>query len=192
MIYPLRTYNYQDYYDKFTSNEFLKEIITSEWSTSTYEGIPNSPNRASFNLLDGFTLKSNKLSWFTYPETDKWRSAIDELRMSMASSNHLNIDICKMGTAFLILVPGAHLQEHIDNGEYGGTSLIIPVLGEGVFTYNNNEKKYLINSPTYVDNTVWHNFINTSNKLVIIMTVAMPITISDLKETGLEVLNELS
>lgn len=188
--FPLVTPNYAGYFKTLQSVEFLKDLLESNWDISDYTGVGDPANIASFNLLDGFTLKSAKLTWFTYPMQPKWLSLISDIKKSMITNNNASVDIDRIGTAFLILVPGAHLQEHIDRGEFGGTSLIFPILGKGEFTYNNNQNRFVIDNPTFASNTVWHNFLNSINSLTIIMTLALPINITELTESNLQLARE--
>jgi hypothetical protein len=165
--------------------------MLGNWDISNYEGTGNPANIAKFNLLDGFKLTDTKLTWFTYVNNPHDHDMIARIKHRMLASNDIVAPIDKLGVAFLLLVPGAHLQEHIDQGEFGGTSLIFPIMGQGVFTYNKNSKQYLIDRPTFVDNTVWHNFINTSSKLVVIMTISLPVPNTKLKDITLQPVPEL-
>jgi hypothetical protein len=168
------------------SDRFISSLMSGEWDISTYEGTGDPVNIARFNLSDGFKLTDTKLTWFTYVNEPCDHDMIARIKQRMLSSNCVVASVDTLGVAFLLLVPGAHLQEHIDQGEFGGTSLIFPIIGQGVFTYNKNAKQYLINHPTFVDNTVWHNFINASSKLVVIMTISLPVSNTELKDITLQ------
>lgn len=183
--YPLITSRYDEFLNKLTSDKFINLLMSGDFETSSYENVYNSPDASKFNLLDGFTLKDSKLSWFTYPTSAEYTQLIYDIKSRMLQDNAVNLDVNDMGTAFLLLVPGAHLQEHIDQGNFGGTTLVFPILGTGVFTYNNAKTQFIVDKPTFASNTVWHNFINFTNKLVVIMTIAMPINITELKDPTL-------
>lgn len=190
-IFPQSTNTYDDMFAELQSDRFIAALLAGNWDISTYEGAGNPANIAKFNLLDGFKLTDTKLTWFTYVNDPHDHNMIARIKQRMLSDNKVVATVDKLGVAFLLLVPGAHLQEHIDQGDFGGTSLIFPIMGKGIFTYNKNSKQYLIDRPTFVDNTVWHNFINTSSKLVVIMTVSLPIATNNLKDITLQLLPEL-
>lgn len=183
--YPCTTSRYDTFLSTLQSDRFINLLMSSDFETSTYENVFNSPDASTFNLLNGFTLKDSKLSWFTYPTSPEYIEIIYNIKFRMLQDNAINLNVDDMGTAFLLLVPGAHLQEHIDKGTFGGTTLMFPILGTGVFTYDNATTQFEITKPTFASNTVWHNFVNMSNKLVAIMTIAMPIDIAELKDTSL-------
>jgi hypothetical protein len=191
IVFPQSTNTYDDMFADMQSDRFIASLLSGSWDISTYEGVGNPANIAKFNLLDGFKLTDTKLTWFTYVNDSQDLEMISRIKQRMLSDNKVVAHIDKLGVAFLLLVPGAHLQEHIDQGEFGGTSLIFPIMGKGVFTYNKNAKRYIIDRPTFVDNTVWHNFINTSSKLVVIMTISLPISNTKLKDITLQSVPEL-
>ena len=190
-VFPQSTDSYNDVFIDLQSDRFITSLMSGNWDISTYEGVGNPENIAKFNLLDGFKLTDTKLTWFTYVDDPCDHDMIARIKQRMLVDNGVVATMDKLGVAFLLLVPGAHLQEHIDQGEFGGTSLIFPIIGHGVFTYNKNTKRYLINRPTFVDNTVWHNFINTSSKLVVIMTISLPVYNTTLKDITLQPVLEL-
>lgn len=181
--YPCITTRYDKFLNTLQSDRFINLLLSGQFDTSSYES--KSPDASKFNLLNGFTLRDNKLSWFTYPLSDEYIQLIYDIKQQMKNDNAVDLDVDSMGTAFLLLVPGAHLQEHIDRGHFGGTTLVFPILGTGVFTYDNGKTQFAIDKPTFASNTVWHNFINLTNKLVVIMTIAMPMNITELKDTSL-------
>lgn len=189
--FPLSTENYNNIVDQFKSELFLNHLMKSEWDISTYEGKGDPKDIAWLQLLEGFKLTDPRLTWFFYPTDSKWLNLIDQLRNKLKANNQLDVATENMGTAFIILVPGAHLQEHVDRGAFGGTSLVVPILNSGIFSYNNNEKNFLINRPTFASNTVWHNYRNNTRQLHIFMTVALPVDISELKESNLESVDEI-
>lgn len=183
--YPLITTRYNEFLKTLQSDRFIKLLLSGAFDTSSYENKNNSPDASKFNLMNGFTLKDNKLSWFTYPTSDEYIQLIYNIKQQMKNDNAVELDVNDMGTAFLLLVPGAHLQEHIDRGNFGGTTLVLPILGTGEFTYNNGKMRFAVDNPIFASNTVWHNFVNTTNKLVIIMTIAMTVSITTLKDNSL-------
>ena len=191
IVFPQSTGSYNDVFIDMQSERFIASLMLGNWDISTYEGVGNPENIAKFNLLDGFKLTDTKLTWFTYVNDTCDHDMIARIKQRMLADNGIVASTDKLGVAFLLLVPGAHLQEHIDQGEFGGTSLIFPIMGQGVFTYNKNAKRYLITQPTFVDNTVWHNFINTSSKLVVIMTISLPVPNTKLKDITLQPVPEL-
>lgn len=181
--YPCTTSRYDEFLSTLQSDRFINLLMSSDFETSTYES--NDQNASLFNLAVSFSKKDKKLSWSTYPEHIEYKNIIADIKFQMIRDNSLAVNIDDMGTAFLLLVPGAHLQEHIDKGNFGGTTLVFPILGTGVFTYDNATTQFEITKPTFASNTVWHNFVNMSNKLVAIMTIAMPIDIAELKDPSL-------
>ena len=190
-LFPLFTNNYNDLVKKFKSTSFINYVIKNEWDISTYEGKGDPNDIADLNLLEGFKLTDTRLTWFFYPTEKYWLELINKIRFRLKVNNKLNINIEDIGTAFIILVPGAHLQEHIDRGKFGGTSLVIPILNSGIFSYNKNEKNFLIDKPCFASNTVWHNYRNNTKRIHIFMTLELPIDISELKETNLRQVHEL-
>jgi hypothetical protein len=190
-VFPLATENYDDIIEEFKSNAFITYLLNNDWDISTYEGKGDPEDIAWLQLLEGFKLTDTRLTWFFYPTEQYWLSKIDKLRTRLKQNNNVDVKIEDMGAVFIVLVPGAHLQEHLDRGRYSGTSLVIPILNSGIFSYNKNEKNFLIDKPTFASNTVWHNYRNNTKKLHIFMTVAMPIDISELKEYNLKNADEL-
>lgn len=184
--YPFVTKNYDEFLKTLQSELYIKILISGDLETSSYNDNFSKTDSAEFKLADNFKPTDYKLSWFTYPVSDEYNTVIDKIKTKMLEDNLVNIDIKDMGTSFLLLVPGAHLQEHIDKGKFRGTNLIFPILGTGTFTYNSGNIRYTIDKPTFVSNTVWHNFLNLTNKLVAILTITMPIDIEQLKDKTLK------
>lgn len=189
--FPQKTSRYNCYWEHFKSAEFLKHVCSVDWDISTYEGKGDPKNIAKLDLLPGFKITDPRLTWFSKITDDTHFSQLTKLTEELLKNNDLDLDPNNIGFALIVLVPGAHLQEHIDQGDYAGTTLIMPVLGKGIFTYNKGNRKFLVDSPTFASNTVWHNYKNHTNSLHIFFTLALPIDILDLKETDLVNANEL-
>lgn len=183
--FPQKTNFYNHYWKYFKSDEILRHVCSVDWDITTYEGAGDPKNIAKLNLLPNFKITDPRLSWFTCFTEEKYLDKLNELTAELIANNNLDICISDVGFAMIVLVPGAHLQEHIDQGQYAGTTLIMPILGSGVFTYGNGAKKFTIDSPTFASNTVWHNYINTSKSLHIFFTLALPLAIHNLNEKDL-------
>jgi hypothetical protein len=189
--FPLQTSRYDHYWKHFQSAEFIKHICSVDWDISTYEGKGDPKNIAELDLLPEFKITDPRLTWFSKITDDYHFKQLINLSKELLENNDLKLDPLNLGFALIVLVPGAHLQEHIDKGDYAGTTLIVPVIGKGIFTYEKGSRKFLINSPTFASNTVWHNYKNNTNCLHIFFTLALPIEIENLKETDLIPANEL-
>lgn len=189
--FPQKTKRYNDFWKYFSSDKVLRHICSVGWDITTYEGQGDSKNIAHLNLEKGFKLTDPRLTWFTWFTEEKYLKKLNILTKKLIKNNHLQTNIEDIGFAMIVLVPGAHLQEHIDQGIYAGTTLVMPILGQGEFSYANGTKKFLIDSPTFASNTVWHNYKNNTDCLHIFFTLALPIEIENLKETDLTPANEL-
>ncbi len=191
--FPLNTKNYEDYFYLLRSNDFLRIALTNwDMSFQTYDTNLGHPDTSVFKPNDDFKLSDLKQTWFTYPyRHQKWMDIIEKIKIRLAEKNQIVYDPQKMGSSIVIMVPCSQVREHIDSGSYAGTSIIFPILGACEIIYNNNERRFLIDKPTFASNTVWHNFINKSNSLAISLIINLQIDISELKEDGLIEVPEL-
>ena len=183
--FPQKTTRYDQYWKYFQSAEFIKHICSVDWDISTYEGKGDPKNIAELDLLPDFKITDPRLTWFSKITDNNHFEQLIKLSKELLENNNLKLDPTNLGFALIVLVPGAHLQEHIDKGDYAGTTLIVPVIGKGIFTYQKGQRKFLIDSPTFASNTVWHNYLNNTNSLHIFFTISLPIDITDLNETNL-------
>jgi len=182
--FPLATSNYEDFFFLLKSDELLRVLLT-DWDVSmqTYDSNSSHPDSAVFRVTDEFKLSDLKQTWFTTPRRyQKWSSVVNNIKLRLIEKNKLTCDVDNMGFSFVIMVPMSQTREHIDRGSYAGTSIIFPILGTCEFTYNNNEKRFLIDTPTFASNTVWYNFRNNTNALAIALMITLPLDISELKE----------
>lgn len=192
--FPLATPNYEDFFFLLKSDELLRILLT-DWDVSmqTYDSNLGHPDASIFKTNGEFKLSDLKQTWFTNPrQYHKWSSVIENIKTRLIEKNKLVYETANMGFSFLIMVPMSQSREHVDKGAYAGTSIIFPILGACEFTYNNDEKQFLINTPTFASNTVWYNFRNTTAALAISLVINLPLDISELTEENLTAVSEIT